>query len=91
MFGEDYGLHISSIRGMGTDVEIHLPFCTVYGEKGRKKQGEKYEKRNFKAAECQHSLRLRVRTERYMPVFVSPESRWALSGRNIPEKAVCWM
>lgn len=27
MFGEDYGIHISSIAGIGTDVEIHLPFC----------------------------------------------------------------
>lgn len=28
MFGEDYGIHISSIAGVGTDVEIHIPFCT---------------------------------------------------------------
>lgn len=41
MFGEDYGLHISSIRGMGTDVEIHLPFCTVYGEEGKEETGGK--------------------------------------------------
>lgn len=28
LFGEEYGMHISSIEGMGTDVEIHIPFCT---------------------------------------------------------------
>lgn len=28
LFGEEYGIHISSIEGMGTDVEIHIPFCT---------------------------------------------------------------
>lgn len=28
MFGEDYGIHISSIKDTGTDVEIHIPFCT---------------------------------------------------------------
>lgn len=28
MFGEDYGIHVSSMLGIGTDVEIHLPFCT---------------------------------------------------------------
>ena len=27
MFGEDYGMHISSIPHVGTDVELHLPFC----------------------------------------------------------------
>lgn len=25
-FGEEYGLHISSIEGIGTDVEIHIPY-----------------------------------------------------------------
>lgn len=28
LFGKEYGIHISSIEGMGTDVEIHIPFCT---------------------------------------------------------------
>lgn len=28
LFGSEYGIHISSIEGMGTDVEMHLPFCT---------------------------------------------------------------
>lgn len=27
MFGAEYGMHISSIPEMGTDVELHLPFC----------------------------------------------------------------
>jgi len=26
LFGEEYGLHISSIEGVGTDVEIHIPY-----------------------------------------------------------------
>ena len=25
MFGDEYGLYISSIKGIGTDVEIHIP------------------------------------------------------------------
>ena len=28
MFGDEYGLYISSIEGIGTDVEIHMPYCT---------------------------------------------------------------
>lgn len=28
LFGDEYGMHISSIEGIGTDVEIHIPFCT---------------------------------------------------------------
>lgn len=28
MFGSDYGLHVSSIPEIGTDVEVHIPFCT---------------------------------------------------------------
>lgn len=28
LFGDEYGIHISSIEGMGTDVEIYIPFCT---------------------------------------------------------------
>lgn len=28
MFGDDYGLYISSIEGIGTDVEIHIPYWT---------------------------------------------------------------
>lgn len=28
LFGEEYGIHIASIEGIGTDVEVHIPFCT---------------------------------------------------------------
>lgn len=27
MFGEEYGIHISSIKDIGTDVDLHIPFC----------------------------------------------------------------
>lgn len=30
MYGDDYGLHISSVLGIGTDVEVYLPFCDNY-------------------------------------------------------------
>jgi len=30
MYGDDYGIHISSVLGMGTDVEVYLPFCDNY-------------------------------------------------------------
>lgn len=26
LFGEEYGVHVSSVEGMGTDVEIHIPY-----------------------------------------------------------------
>lgn len=32
MFGNDYGIHISSVLGVGTDVEIYLPFCEDYDQ-----------------------------------------------------------
>lgn len=34
MFGENYGLYISSIKDVGTDVDIHIPLCTKQ-EEGR--------------------------------------------------------
>ena len=46
LFGEEYGIHISSIEGMGTDVEIHIPFLTE--RKNLNYRSKIYEKRNFK-------------------------------------------
>lgn len=33
MFGTEYGMHISSIPEIGTDVELHLPFCVNLNER----------------------------------------------------------
>lgn len=33
MFGAEYGMHISSVPEIGTDVELHLPFCVNMNER----------------------------------------------------------